>query len=263
MTSALLTAGKKGGIYNDQFDLWTPARQYMLYHGQPRILTEIASAQLADPFVNPAGVDRPLGPQVPSSNFPVPYDSAVWRLADIVEYGRIAVFAGLEQMARYRVQWLENFYTVHKEWVDRDESPHAFVIPSQQRDPFETFELLRILDFAEVEIHRARSPFSADGHTYAAGSWVIQLAQPYGAFAKTMLERQIYPDLRYRPGGPPIPPYDVTAQTLGLLMGVDVRQVEEPIRADLELLDEVVLPYTPLPSRPDWGYVISSSSNDQ
>ena len=76
-----------------------------------------------------------------------------------------------------------------------------------------------------------------------------------------MLERQIYPDLRYRPGGSPIPPYDVTAQTLGLLMGVDVRQVEEPIVAALELLDEIVSTYTPLPSRPDWGYVISSSSN--
>ena len=261
MASALIAAGKKGVGYSDQYDLWSPARQYMLYHGQPRILTEIASARLANPLYNPIGIGRPIGPQQSHWNFPVPFDRAVWRLADIVEYGRIAVFAGLEQMARYRVQWLKNFYTVHKEWVDRDESPHAFVIPAQQRDPFETVELLKILNFAEVEIHRARSPFSADGHTYAAGSWVIQLAQPYGAFAKTMLERQVYPDLRYRPGGPPIPPYDVTAQTLGLLMGVDVRPVEEPILADLELLDEIVFTYTPLPSRPDWGYVISSSSN--
>ena len=261
MASALTAAGKQGVIYNDQYDLWSPARQYMLYHGQPRILTEIASVRLADPYYNPAGIGQPLGPQQPRWNFPVPYEDGVWRLADIVEYGRIAVFAGLEQMAKYRIRWLENFYRVHKDWVDRDEPPYAFVVPAEQRDPYETFELLDVLHFGEVEIHRARSPFSADGRAYSAGSWVILLAQPYGAFAKTMLERQVYPDLRYYQGGPPIPPYDVTGHTLGLLMGVDVRQIASPVRADLELLNEIVPLRTPLPSRPGWAYAIGPSSN--
>ena len=261
MASALIAAGKQGVIHNDQYDLWSPARQYMLYHGQPRILTEIASARLADPFYNPEGAGRPLGPQQPRWNFPVPYESGVWRLADIVEYGRIAVFAGLEQMAKYRIRWLENFYRVHKDWIERDEAPYAFVVPSDQRDPFETYELLNILHFGEVEIHRARSEFVADGRPYPAGSWVILLAQPYGAFAKTMLERQLYPDLRYYPGGPPIPPYDVTGHTLGLLMGVDVQPIASPIQADLELLIEIVPPWMPIPPRPDWGYLMAPASN--
>ena len=56
--------GRQNGVAsNEQYDLWAPARQYMVYHGQPRILTEIASVELADPFVNPAGKDVPLGPQ--------------------------------------------------------------------------------------------------------------------------------------------------------------------------------------------------------
>ena len=261
MASALIAAGKKGVIHDDQYDLWSPARQYMLYHGQPRILTEIASARLADPLYNPAGAHRPLGPQQPRGNFPVPYDQGVWRLSDIVDYGRIAVFAGLEHMAKYRVRWLENFHRVHRDWVERDEAPYAFVVPADQRDPFATYELLEILHFGEVEIHRARAAFEAAGRTWPAGSWVIQLAQPYGAFAKTMLEVQEYPDLRYYPGGPPIPPYDVTAHTLGLLLGVDVRRIDEPLEADLELLDEIVPPRTPLPPRPDWAYVVSPASN--
>ncbi len=261
MTSALLAAGKKGVIHSDQYDLWTPARQYMVYHGQPRILTEIASARLADPFVNPAGINRSFGPQQPSWNFPAPYDSGVWRLSDIVEYGEIVVFAALEQFAREKTRWLDSFYRVHKDWVEREEAPYAFVIPADQPDPFETYEMLEILDRGEVEIHEAHSAFSAGDTTYPAGSWVIDLAQPYGAFAKTMLERQVYPDLRYYPGGPPIPPYDVTAQTLGLLMGVDVDQIDAPLNADLELLDEIAPHITAIPERPDWAYVISPTSN--
>ena len=261
MSSALIAAGKKGIVSNEQYDLWTPARQYMLYHGQPRILTEIASARIADPFINPAGRSRPLGPQEPRVNYPVPYDSGVWRLRDIVEYGEIAVFAALEQMAKYRTRWLENFHQVHRDWVERDAVPQAFVISRDQADPFETYELLDILHTGEVEIHRARSAFTADGARFPGGSWVIDLAQPYGAFAKTMLEEQVYPDLRYYPGGPPIPPYDVTAHTLGLLMGVDVVSIDRPFRADLELLDNVEPDLTPLPSQPAWGYAISPTSN--
>ena len=261
MAAALIAEGKGGVVYDQQFDLWAPARQYMLYHGQPRILTEIASARLADPFVNPAGPDVPLGPQEARVNFPLPYDRGAWRLGDIVDYGFTAVFAALEQVAKNRTRWMANYYRVHRDWVDRDEAPYAFVVSADQRDPFETFELLELLHTGEVEIHRARGPFTVGGEYYPAGSWVIQTAQPAGAFAKTMLERQVYPDLRYYPGGPPIPPYDVTAQTLGMLMGVEVDQIDEPVRADLELLDEVAPRRTPMPPAPGWGYLVGPGSN--
>ncbi|HEY7501419.1 MAG TPA: M14 metallopeptidase family protein [Vicinamibacterales bacterium] len=260
MASALVAEGKTGIESQARYDLWAPARQYMVYHGQARILSEIASVSLADPYVNPAGKDVPLGPQEPRWNY-LPYTRGEWKLRQIVDYGVTAAFAGFSHVAKYRTTWLENFYKVHADWVNRKAAPYAFVIPAAQRDPFEAYELLDILRIGEVEIHQAKAAFAAGGRQYGAGSYVIKLAQPYGAFAKTMLERQKYPDLRLFPGGPPKPPYDVTGHTLGLLMGVDVDQIEQPFEATLEPVRTLRPALTPMPPQPQWGYLIGPESN--
>jgi hypothetical protein len=89
----------------------------------------------------------------------------------------------------------------------------------------------------------------------------VKVAQPYGAFAKTMLEVQHYPDLRLFPGGPPEPPYDVTAHTLWMLMGVDVDQIEQPFDAQLELMKQVTPAASTLPSKPKYAYLVGPESN--
>ncbi len=261
MASQLVAEGKAGVEFSSRYDMWTPARQYMVYHGAPRILTEIASVNLADPFVNPAGKDKGLGPQERLSNYPMPYRSGEWRLRQVVDYGVSVVFAGLTHMAKYHDTWLENFYKVQRDWVNRTDGPYAFVIPPTQRDPYETYEMLQVLTYGDVEVHRAKAPFTVAGKSYPVGSWVVKVAQPYGAFAKTMLEKQDYPDLRLFPGGPPLPPYDVTGHTLWMLMGVTVDQVDQKFDADLELLPKIDPVPAAVPAKPKWAYLIGPETN--
>jgi len=242
MAADLTAEGKTGVVVNAIYDLWTPARCYQCYHGGLRILTESASVRIASPIEIP--VERLQGgrgydARQPSWNFPQPWPGGVWRLRDIVDYQLSAFFSLLQTAARHRDHFLWNFYRVGKRAVERQGPPYAFVIPAEQRDPAAARVLLETLRFGLVEVWRARAAFQADGRTFSAGSYVIPLAQPYGAFAKALLERQRYPDLREYPGGPPKRPYDVTAHTLPLLMGVDVVEIARPFSAELERVERV------------------------
>src|SRR5438874_8357791 len=162
-----------------------------------------------------------------------------WHLRDIVDYELTAAMGALEHMAYYRERWLRNFYTVQKRAISWNGTPYAFVIPPDQRDPVTAVEMLNILRFGEVEIEQAVGAFTADGVEYPKGSYVVRVAQPFGAFAKTMMEKQVYPDLREYPGGPPQRPYDVTAHTLPMQMGVKVITVNQPFQASLEKVEKV------------------------
>ena len=48
------------------------------------------------------------------------------------------------------------------------------------------------------------------------------MTQVFARYAKDLLEKQTYPEVRRAPESPPEPPYDVTAWSLGMLLGVDV-----------------------------------------
>ncbi|MBS1812682.1 MAG: hypothetical protein JST84_31230 [Acidobacteria bacterium] len=92
--------------------------------------------------------------------------------------------------------------------------------------------VLGILKRAGVEVLNAAKEFTADGKTYPKGTHIVLMQQPYASFAKTMLERQQYPDLREYPGGPPKRPYDVTAHTLPLLMNIQAIPIKQAFTVD-------------------------------
>jgi Zinc carboxypeptidase len=237
MATDLAAAGKTGIAMNAMYDFWSPARQYQAYHGGVRILTESASVKLATPIkITPADItDNALGynPRERSWNYLNPWMEGTWRLRDISDYQSIAFESLLYQAAVRRSDMLRYFYEINKHNVERA-TPNAFVIPAAQSDPGAAKKMLETLAFGDTEIERASEAFSADGKQFAAGTYVIHMQQPFSGWAKTLLERQDYPDLRLYPGGPPKRPYDVTAQTLPMQFGVDVVTVKDSFRAALK-----------------------------
>jgi hypothetical protein len=236
MAVDIAAAGKTGIAMNAMYDFWSPGRQYQAYHGGARILTESASAKLATPItISPSDIsDTALGynPRERSWNYLNPWISGTWHLRDIIDYQEIAFESLLYQSAVRRSDMLHYFYEINRHNVER-QTPNAFAVPVTQRDPGAARKMLETLAFGEIEIQRAADPFVADGKQFSAGTYVIKMQQPFSGWAKTLLERQQYPDLRLYPGGPPKRPYDVTAQTLPMLMGVDVVSINDSFQATL------------------------------
>jgi len=234
---ALAGQGKTGISINAIYDAWTPSRAYAHYHGAVRILSEAASGQLASPVQVPAdrleANARGFNPRERSWNFTAPWPGGRWALRDIVSYQTEVAFALLEHAARYRDRWLSTYLSVESRAVRGWRGwPYAYVIPRQQ-DSIALATLLGILARGQVELRVAQQSFAAGGQRFPAGSYVVVLRQPYAAFAKTLLEPQRYPDRRVYPGGPPERPYDVTAHTLPLLMGLTAVAVNDSIRVAL------------------------------
>lgn len=239
--AARLTAeGKVGAVVNAMYDGFSPARQYPVNHGGVRILTECASAKMATPidlkFEN-LGAGIGYDAKKASWNFPAPWMGGTWRLRDIVDYQISASLALLEHGARNRDYWLQNFLAVNRRAVARKE-PFAVVVSADQKDPVTAAKFLEVMKWNAVEVQRAKAAFTADGKSYPAGSYVISMQQPSSGIAKSLTERQKYPDLRQYPGGPPQRPYDVTAHTLPLLLNVDATAVKDSFNADLEKVSE-------------------------
>jgi hypothetical protein len=226
LAKEMRAAGFKGITTNSTYDAWSPSRAYSHYHGGVRILQESASCRLATPIIvkfeqlqSREGYD----PQKESANFGPLWRGGEWHLRDITNQMTTVAFLLLKHAAQNRQQWLQTFYEIERAAVRPRKNGElaGFAVP-KLRDHYETDRLLNILHRGGVEIFESASaPRSRVQNT---GDFVIPLAQPYGGFAKALLELQHYPNLR-NDKGQPIAPYDVTAHSLALLMGIQAKSL--------------------------------------
>jgi len=236
--------GRAGVTDSALYTAWWEGASIMTpwWHHIVGALTEAASARIATPiYVEPNELqDRhDYAPHEVTVRHPNPWKGGWWRVRDIVEYELDASFALVEVSSLYAKDFLRNRARMALDATDdgRAGNPFAFLVPPGQHDPVEAAHLVEVLQLGAVEVHEAAAPFEAAGRTWSAGTFVVRMDQPHGAYAKDLLEVQRYPDRRLYPGGPPVRPYDVTGWTLGLQMGVEVVEVERPFEAEVTRLE--------------------------
>ena len=84
--------------------------------------------------------------------------------------------------------------------------PFAFIIPPDQFDAHAARKLEQLLIDGAVEVRRTLEPFRVAETVYPEGADIILMAQPFRAYAKTLLEVQQYPVAAQSPAGRSIGP---------------------------------------------------------
>jgi hypothetical protein len=256
--AALEAAGKDGIIYNSTYtNFWQGAMAWAgWWHNQVGLLTEVASVRIASPtdqiktaartsmtndFAREAANDAivpglgTLGAPsdtTPRTEYPRPWMGGKWTLRDIVDYQLIATMSLLDTAADRREAILRQIYEVNRQTVEEGKTSQvkAILIPLDlQQDPREALHLAERLMMGGVEVYRAEQAFELDDKPYQPGTLVVPMTQVFARYAKDLLEKQTYPEVRRAPNLPPEAPYDVTAWSLGMQFGVTLDFANEPL----------------------------------
>ncbi|MGH9863502.1 MAG: M14 family zinc carboxypeptidase [Candidatus Acidiferrales bacterium] len=296
MFTALHEAGLSGVTYDQFYTSWWQGGFLMeaWWHNMVGLLTEVASVRVAtsteqekaqlgvppkgepgtfEDFQNELEKDPkkalPAPRDVmPRNNYPRPWLGGRWTLRDIVDYELAATYGLLEGVAAHRSTLIENQVRMGRNAIaqGKEGDPYAYLFSPDQHDDGALYRLLEVLHFAGIEVHRAKAAFKAGDKDWPAGTYVILMAQPFRAYAKDMLEVQKHPDPAKMPAGAMADqPYDVTAWTLPLQMGVESVEVKKPFEAELEKLNAIPGPQGELrgAGRNVRGFVIAPGSNSK
>jgi hypothetical protein len=260
---ALIADGHKGAKTDDAYGIMWNAdvMGYSTFQGTSTWLTEIASARdlwytyESDSILNPAEA---------TLRSPLPYDKKTWSPSQMVAYAKSATYSGMNTIASNPQEWLyNNLYQTNRNSETWDGGPYAYVVPSEQRDPFAVFEMMSIFHFGKAEIEQATKSFTVDGRRYKKGSYILRTDQPLGRWIDQILRVDVYPDAaRKCPTCPLIMPYSETTDNVALLFGVEVDAVENAFSAPTVPVTDLAPAEVSFPAAPKAGgvYVVTPTS---
>jgi len=152
-----------------------------------------------------------------------PPEKLTWSMRNNTNYMQSGVIASLEMVANNGAMFLGNYYQKGVDALSEAvaEAPYAYLIPQEQTDADSANYLVDALGRHAIEIQVATESEEYGEVSVEEGDLLIKLNQPYGPLANTLLERQEFP------GDVQVPPYDDVSWTLGLLMGVDIKAIDD------------------------------------
>ena len=145
-----------------------------------------------------------------------------WSIRNSINYAQTGLLTALELTSKFPQMVVENYYKKSANAVKRgaDKPPHAFVLPAGQRDQSQVDRVANLLRRQAVEVHRANAEIKVKEGTFPAGSYIVKLNQPYGPLAKTLIEKQTYPDAS-------LTTYDDSAWSMGMANNIEIKTIED------------------------------------
>ena len=267
MTHQLDIEGKTGAVSRQQYDAWWNGgmRSVPQYHNMIGLLTETAHAS-----ATPATYDKSTFPKTfsdgtstsePSTFYPSPYQGGEWHLRDSCEYINTASMAMLDIASEKRQDWLYGGYLTGQRQIKAG-GTETYVIPADQTDFPTAVKMINSLRWEGIEVEQARTPFTVGTKSYPAGSFIIRAAQAYRPAVVDLLNKQVYPDRRQYPGGPPERPYDIAGWTLPMQMGVTVDKHNEAFHAYTTPVTWANPPAGAVESAPKYAFALDPRVND-
>jgi hypothetical protein len=226
--------GMPGVFTHGDFDTWSPGYLMFLaamHNGISRLYETFGNggADTQRRILTPEEYSRTWYRQNP----PLPIVN--WSQRDNNNYEETALLTTISYFAQHTHHFLENYYTKSKRSVDKPalEGPAAYVIPPDAAQTNRTVELLKVLQRQHVEIQQLTASATASvpgerradkpkDETFAAGSIVIRMDQPYSRIADALLDHQFW-----APDDPQKHPYDDTGWSFTDLFHVKVVRVPD------------------------------------
>jgi len=153
------------------------------------------------------------------------------------------------------------YNAVFKDPARRD--PRAYVISVNQPDFATATKFVNAIRYVGVEVQQATAPFTTNGKSYGAGSYVVHSAQAGRAHVIDMFEPQDHPnDMDER--GIPKRPYDNAGWTLAYQMGIQFDRFFDDVTGSFTDIKGLATPLagTVAGANGAAGYLISGQVND-
>jgi hypothetical protein len=226
--------GMPGVFTHGDFDTWSPGYLMFLaamHNGISRLYETFGNggADTEKRILTPEEYSRTWYRQNP------PLPIVTWSQRDNNNYEQTALLTTISYFAQHSHHFLENYYSKSKRSTQKPtlEGPTAYVIPPDAAASNRQVELLKVLKRQHVEIQQLSdaATCSVPGEkrgdkpkqeTFAAGSIVIRMDQPYSRIADALLDRQFW-----APDDPQKHPYDDTGWSFSHLFNVKVVRVSD------------------------------------